>query len=121
VQLTNNVVKSYQLKIPSGSINGIAQQCLIYYYYVSTSGQQSITIRKVEIDDTNEMIDFVTSSPFNGWIRRAVTFNATKRGYKVDKVLSSVHLTRIMLYCFSALFRFTKNIKRDISTKYCTR
>jgi hypothetical protein len=104
VQLTNNVVKSYQLKIPSGSINGIAQQCLIYYYYVSTSGQQSITIRKVEIDDTNEMIDFVTSSPFNGWIRRAVTFNTTKRGYKVDKVLSSVHLTRIMLYCFSALF-----------------
>ncbi len=50
---------------------------------MSIDGKKSITTRKLELDNKNETIDFVISSPFNGWIRRQVTYVATTRGYKV--------------------------------------
>jgi hypothetical protein len=50
---------------------------------MSIGGQKSITIRKVEVDNKTEVIDFVISSPFNGWVRREVTYIAMARGYKV--------------------------------------
>jgi hypothetical protein len=83
IRLTSSTIRSYQLKTLSSGIDGINKQCLIYYYYMSIDGKKSITTRKLELDNKNETIDFVISSPFNGWIRRQVTYVATTRGYKV--------------------------------------
>jgi hypothetical protein len=80
VQLFDSTIQSFQLKTES---DGVHEQNLTYYYYISSVGQKSITVRKQEVDGTNEIIDIVTSSPFNGWFERQVTFNAMKRGYKV--------------------------------------
>ena len=85
VYLSDSTIQSFQLKTESNGINSINEQNLTYYYYISSVGQKSITVRKQEIDGTNEIIDIITSSPFNGWIERRVTFNAIKRGYKVLK------------------------------------
>jgi hypothetical protein len=82
IQLLDNETKSFQLKTESGGINGIDEQFLTYYYYMSMGGQKSITITIEEVDGTKEVIDFVTSSPFNGWIERQVTFNVTRPDYK---------------------------------------
>jgi hypothetical protein len=85
VQLPDSRIHSFQLKTKSDGIDGINEQYLTYYYYMSTFGQKSIKVRKEEVDGTNEEIDVVTTSPFNGWIKRQVKFNATMRGYKVEK------------------------------------
>jgi Ni,Fe-hydrogenase III component G len=85
IQFLDGNTQSFQLKTESNSIHGINQQNLTYYYYLSNIGQKSITVRKEEADGTNEIIDVVSNSPFNGWIERQVTFNAMRRGYKVQK------------------------------------
>ncbi|CAF0972053.1 unnamed protein product [Rotaria sp. Silwood1] len=82
-QLLNNKTETFQLKTEPNGINGINEQYLIYYYYMSSFGQKSIIVRKEEVGGTNEIIDFVTSSPFNGWIKREISFNATMPGYKL--------------------------------------
>ncbi|CAF5192669.1 unnamed protein product [Rotaria magnacalcarata] len=84
VSLTDNNKKSFQLKTESGGIDSVDQQCLIYYYYMSSiTGTKIITVTKEETGGTKEIIDSVTSSPFNGWIQRKILFKAEIRGYKV--------------------------------------
>ena len=85
VQLATNGVRSFGLKTTSDGINGMDQQCLTYYYYMTNTNQsqQIIRVRKEEKSGGNETIDSVTSSSFNGWIKRNVTYNAKAFGYKV--------------------------------------
>ncbi|CAF2615534.1 unnamed protein product [Rotaria sp. Silwood2] len=83
IQLSDNKIQSFQLKTEPNGINGINEQYLIYYYYMPIIGEKSITIRKEEAGSRNETIDYVTSSPFNGWIKRGILFNATIPGYKL--------------------------------------
>lgn len=64
-------------------MDGIDEQCLIYYYYFSSATRNEITIVKEEIDGTNETIDTVNSIPYNGWNERRVTFFARQSKYKV--------------------------------------
>jgi hypothetical protein len=80
LQLTDYELQSFQLKTES---NGVNEQCLTYYYYMTNIDEQIITVRKEETNGENQMIDTVTSSPFNGWIERKVSFNVQKPGYKV--------------------------------------
>ncbi|CAF4162787.1 unnamed protein product, partial [Adineta steineri] len=82
-QLTNNDKKVFQLKTESDGISGKDQQCLTYYYYMAVVGQKTIEIRKEEVDGESVIIDSVTSSPFNGWTVRRVSFNAKAPGYKI--------------------------------------
>jgi hypothetical protein len=86
VELINNEIKSFQLKTESDGINGINQQCLIYYYYMGNASQKIITVRKEETNGKSEIIDSVTSSPFNGWIQRKISFNAEALGYRVRHI-----------------------------------
>ncbi|CAF1102538.1 unnamed protein product [Adineta steineri] len=76
---------SFTLNTDSGGTSGTDQQCLIYYYYLSnvTGTEQSITVRKQEVGDISETIDTVTHSPYNGWIKRSVSFHTSKSGYKI--------------------------------------
>ncbi|CAF1010293.1 unnamed protein product [Adineta ricciae] len=83
VKLGSTAIKSYQIKAGSKGINGVNKQCLIYYYYMSNATQKSITVRKVETNGENETIDHVTSSPYNGWIKQEVTYNAKASGYNI--------------------------------------
>ncbi|CAF3801990.1 unnamed protein product [Rotaria socialis] len=84
VSLNDNIKKSFQLKTESGGIDSLDQQCLIYYYYMSSMlGTKIITVTKEETSGTKEIIDSVTSSPFNGWIQRKILFKAETRGYKL--------------------------------------
>ncbi|CAF4834651.1 unnamed protein product [Rotaria sp. Silwood1] len=83
LQLNNNEKRSYQLKTASGGINGVGQQCLVYYYYMGAASTKSITINKVEMSGSSQIIDSVTSSPFNGWIERKISFNADANGYNL--------------------------------------
>ncbi|CAF3456755.1 unnamed protein product [Rotaria sp. Silwood1] len=76
LQLNNNEKRSYQLKTASGGMNGVGQQCLVYYYYMGAASTKSITINKVEMSGSSQIIGSVTSSPFNGWIERKISFNA---------------------------------------------
>jgi hypothetical protein len=46
-------------------------------------GEKNITILKAERGSQEEMIDSVSDSPFNGWIRRNVSFTARTPNYKV--------------------------------------
>ncbi len=82
-QLFDTDIRSYELSTPTGGINGTDQQCLIYYYYMSIVGEKNITILKAERGSQEEMIDSVSDSPFNGWIRRNVSFTARTPNYKV--------------------------------------
>ncbi|CAF3498100.1 unnamed protein product, partial [Adineta steineri] len=82
-QLLNNDKKVFQLKTETGGINGKDQQCLTYYYYMAVVAQKIINIRKEEVSGESVIIDSVTSSPFNGWIVRRVSFNAAAPGYKI--------------------------------------
>ncbi|CAF4270450.1 unnamed protein product, partial [Adineta steineri] len=82
-QLLNNDKKVFQLKTETGGINGKDQQCLTYYYYMAVVGQKTIEIRKEEVSGESVIIDSVTSSPFNGWTVRKVSFNAEALGYKI--------------------------------------
>jgi hypothetical protein len=84
LQLTDNKIKSFQLKTESDGINGVNQQCLIYYYYMGNMDEKILTVRKDETNGESEIIDSVTSSPFNGWIQREISFNVQKPGYKVQ-------------------------------------
>ncbi|CAF4759384.1 unnamed protein product, partial [Rotaria socialis] len=84
LSLNNNIKNSFQLKTESGGIDSVDQQCLIYYYYMSSmAGTKIITVTKEETSGTKTTIDSVTSSPFNGWIQRKILFKAETRGYKV--------------------------------------
>ncbi|CAF0769183.1 unnamed protein product [Rotaria sordida] len=83
VQLITNDKRSYQLKTGSSGINGIGQQCLIYYYYMGAASSKTITVRKMETSGSDQTIDSVTSTPFNGWIQRKITFNAEAHGYNL--------------------------------------
>ncbi|CAF1034377.1 unnamed protein product [Adineta ricciae] len=83
VKLGSTAIKSYQIKAGSKGINGVNKQCLIYYYYMSNATQKSITVRKVETNGEDETIDYVTSSPYNGWIKQEVTYNAKASGYNI--------------------------------------
>ncbi|CAF5091835.1 unnamed protein product, partial [Rotaria sp. Silwood1] len=83
LSLNNNEKRSYQLKTASGGINGVGQQCLVYYYYMGAASTKSITINKVEMSGSSQIIDSVTSSPFNGWIERKISFNADANGYNL--------------------------------------
>jgi hypothetical protein len=83
VHLTDNARRSYQFRTPTGGINGMNEQCLVYYYHMSNVAEKSITVRKEEASGGSMTIDSVTDSPFNGWSRRNVTFNALAPGYKV--------------------------------------
>ncbi|CAF1386847.1 unnamed protein product [Adineta steineri] len=76
---------SFTLNTASGGTPGIGEQCLIYYYYLSkiTGTDLSITVRKEEVEDISETIDTVTRSPYNGWIKRQVSFHTSKGGYKI--------------------------------------
>ncbi|CAF2901323.1 unnamed protein product [Rotaria sp. Silwood2] len=76
---------SLPLKTGSGSINGINQQCLTYYYFFSNMNgtQHIINVRKEEVGSTREIIDNVKSSPFNGWIKHEVNFTTATSGYKI--------------------------------------
>jgi hypothetical protein len=84
LQLTDNKIKFFQLKTESDGINGVNQQCLIYYYYMGNMDEKIVTVRKDETNGESEIIDSVTSSPFNGWIQREISFNVQKPGYKVQ-------------------------------------
>ncbi|CAF4215293.1 unnamed protein product, partial [Adineta steineri] len=75
----------FTLNTDSGGTDGTDDQCLIYYYYLSniTGTEQSVTVRKQEVADISETMDIVTSSPYNGWIKRQVSFHTSKGGYKI--------------------------------------
>ncbi|CAF4701681.1 unnamed protein product, partial [Rotaria socialis] len=82
--LNNNIERSFQLKTESGGIDSVDQQCLIYYYYMSSmAGTKIITVTTEETSGTKKTIDSVTNSPFNGWIQRKILFKAETRGYKL--------------------------------------
>jgi hypothetical protein len=81
--LNNNNVRTSQLKTPAGGINGVNQQCLIYYYHASNNTQRLITVRKAESNGDIEVIDTVTNLPFNAWIQRKGSYIAKATGYKV--------------------------------------
>ncbi|UJR23899.1 hypothetical protein I4U23_026871 [Adineta vaga] len=83
IQLSGDTVQSFQLKTESGGIDGINKQYLTYYYYMAYMIGKRIQVRKVEVDGTSSVVDVVTSSSFNGWIKREVNFNAANRGYKL--------------------------------------
>lgn len=81
----NNHKVTYPLNTLKNGINGLNQQCLLYYYHMSIipGTVDKITVRKEEQTGTSTIIDTVSSSPINRWIRRNVTFTSTKAGYKV--------------------------------------
>ncbi len=78
-------VATFSLNTDSGGTNGTGQQCLIYYYYLPTINglQQNVIVRKLEPGGSNDTIDIVTNSSFNGWIKQQVSFSTEKPGYKV--------------------------------------
>ncbi|CAF1275671.1 unnamed protein product [Adineta steineri] len=76
-------MRIFQLKTETDGINGKGQQCLTYYYYMPVTTDKIINIRQEEVDGGSVIIDSVTSSPFNGWIVRKVSFNAEAPGYKI--------------------------------------
>ncbi|CAF4129002.1 unnamed protein product, partial [Adineta steineri] len=75
--------ESFQLMTGSSGIDGINKQYMTYYYYMPIIGGRRITVRKQEVNGENENIDVITTSPFNGWIKREIQFNAKMRGYKL--------------------------------------
>ncbi|CAF4079301.1 unnamed protein product [Rotaria magnacalcarata] len=85
VQLVNTSVYSVPFTAGTGGINGVNEQCIIYYYYIPTSVnvQMSITLRKVENDSTTEIIDRITNSSFNRWSQRKIDFQARESGYMI--------------------------------------
>lgn len=93
IQLITSNINSFRLKTESRLIDGLNDQCLIYYYYLSNATQNQITIIKSDVDGVNETIDTINSSPFNGWIRREASFFAAQSNYKVQKKwVSPFHL-----------------------------
>lgn len=88
-QLTTDF-QSFTLKDPINKtleIDGINEQCLIYYFYLPTIAQNELIIIKEEIDGNNMTIDRVNSTPYNGWVERRVNFFAQKSKYKVNQFI----------------------------------
>ncbi|CAF0904351.1 unnamed protein product [Adineta ricciae] len=83
ILLTSNTKRTYQLKTVAGGIDGVNEQCLFYYYYMSNMTEKVIEVRKEEADGTSEIIDSVTTSPYNGWVIRTIQFNARATNYKI--------------------------------------
>ncbi|UJR24878.1 hypothetical protein I4U23_006247 [Adineta vaga] len=83
ISLLDFTMYSYQLKSKSGFIDGINEQCLIYYYYMANSTRNSITVLKQDINGVNETIDNVTNAPYNGWIKQMVSFFAVQSNYTI--------------------------------------
>ncbi|CAM4925009.1 unnamed protein product [Rotaria socialis] len=98
--MNNGQVCQLPYKAELNNINVTSEQYLIYYYYISNISQKRIPIIK-EVDGTNETIDFVTSSHFNGWTKHEILFNATESGYKIyfdlQKTSSEISLFHIAL------------------------
>ncbi|CAF3008516.1 unnamed protein product [Rotaria sp. Silwood2] len=88
----NNHKVIYPLNTLSTGINGINQQCLLYYYYMSIipGTVDKITVRKEEKIGTSTIIDTVTSSPINEWIRRNVTFTSTKIYFDLERTSGAI-------------------------------
>lgn len=82
-------MQSFQLNTEILKIDKNNQQCLTYYYYMSDDNEKSIIIRKEESDGRSEVIDSVTSSPFNGWIQRKVSFDVYESHYKVKTIFEN--------------------------------
>lgn len=80
---------------------------------MSSIGEKSITVRKKEVDGTSEVIDFVTSSPFNGWIKRQIIFNATTAGYNVEhfNVLCIIYLINVVII-FRSISMYRKHHRK---------
>ncbi|CAF1155460.1 unnamed protein product [Adineta steineri] len=114
---------SFTLNTASGGADGTDDQCLIYYYYLSnvSETEQSITIRKQEVGDSSETMDIVTSSSYNGWIKRQVSFHTSKSGYKIyldfEKISGSNILRTIIgideISVLQGNCRMFKDIKND--------
>jgi hypothetical protein len=105
VILGDTTIKSFKLKTELEGINGTDEQCLIYYYYLSNVTQNSLTVIKEETNGKNETIDNVTSSPFNGWIERKVSFFALESNYKVCS--ASVEQTIANISAFDECYRYS--------------
>jgi hypothetical protein len=82
---------TFSLNTDSGGTNGTGQQCLIYYYYLPKINgiEHNIIVRKQEPGGSNDTIDIVTNSSFNGWIKRQVSFSTVKPGYKVTYLVKA--------------------------------
>ena len=111
---TSFKINTLSLKIGT---NGVNQQCLIYYYYLSnmTGTQHIIQIRKEETDGGVVIIDSVNSSSFNGWNERRVSFNSARVGYKV---LSTLYLFLWLFILFCLIFRYSLNLKEKLELYY---
>ncbi|CAF4838663.1 unnamed protein product, partial [Rotaria socialis] len=123
VQLFNTNVYSIPLNAGTGGINGINEQCIIYYYYIpdSVDIQMSITLRKVENDSTTEIIDSVTNSPFNGWTQQKIDFQARQSEYmiyfdfqKTIGILPSFGIDEISIHQADAYI--TQSTTNEVST-----
>ncbi|CAF1539755.1 unnamed protein product [Adineta steineri] len=90
VQLFDTAEHVFPLSTPTGGINGTDEQCLIFYYYMSTIGTKNITIFKQEKHTHEEIIDSITSSPFNGWIRYNVSFISRTSDYEIFFVVQKM-------------------------------
>lgn len=66
---------------------------------------------KEEKSGSREIIDSVTSSPFNGWIQRKISFIAQARGYNVSYFPHSKYNDLIVFSDF-IYSRFTSKHKR---------
>ena len=97
VYLNDDQMKSFQLKIELDQIDGVNEQCLMYYYYMPNIDEKMIVIRKEESNGHTEVIDSVSNSPFNGWIQRKVPFNAQKADYKVRYLSKDIIVELIFL------------------------
>ncbi|CAF1957833.1 unnamed protein product [Rotaria magnacalcarata] len=85
------------LNTGANGINDINDQCLPYYYYLLniTGTEQNIQVYKEEAGSSKEIIDTVTSSPWNGWIKQQVNFNIAVHGYKIYIDFEKTSGTRI--------------------------
>ena len=97
VYLNDDQIKSFRVNIESNSIDRMDQQCLIYYYYMPNMGEKIISVRKEETNGDSEIIDSVTTSPFNGWVQRKISFNVQRPNYKVRYLRRNILFKLIFL------------------------
>lgn len=83
LQLFDQSTQRFSLKTESNGLNGIEEQHLIFYYYLAPEGDKVIEIRKREVNGDEVLIDSITSSLYNGWIKHQVNFYANDYGYQV--------------------------------------
>ncbi len=93
---------TFSLNTDSGGTNGTGQQCLIYYYYLPKINgiEHNIIVRKQEPGGSNDTIDIVTNSSFNGWIKRQVSFSTVKPGYKVTYSVKACISFLTFVHCY---------------------